>query len=412
MDGSLKWQWWLMAVFEYKGIDLAASAVTGTIVADTPRQARDRLRERGLTIQQVRQQKAVEKRQFQLRSPAGRGGWRVTAFVRELATLLGVGIPLLEAIDTIARQYKGSFAASMLLLRDRVSSGASLAEAMRDQPAVFDELTVQIAEVGENAGNLDEVLERLAEFKERSAALKNRIGTALLYPAIVLMMALGVSLFLMSFVVPQLLSGLLEAGRPLPLSTRIVKGGSDLLLAWWWLLLLSAGGLGLAVTMLLRTERGSMFWHRLQLRIPIVGELIRKQAIVRIAIVTATLLRSGIVFVKAIQIAQRSCRNKVLKDALHRCEQAVSSGRDIAVALEATGAFPPMVVQIFATGQQSGRLEEMLERLAKDYDQQVALASQRLAAVLEPLLILFLVLVVGLIAFATVLPILEAGNVL
>jgi general secretion pathway protein F len=205
---------------------------------------------------------------------------------------------------------------------------------------------------------------------------------------------------------------LLEAGRPLPLSTRIVKGGSDLLLAWWWLLLLSAGGLGLAVTMLLRTERGSMFWHRLQLRIPIVGELIRKQAIVRIAIVTATLLRSGIVFVKAIQIAQRSCRNKVLKDALHRCEQAVSSGRDIAVALEATGAFPPMVVQIFATGQQSGRLEEMLERLAKDYDQQVALASQRLAAVLEPLLILFLVLVVGLIAFATVLPILEAGNVL
>ena len=138
----------------------------------------------------------------------------------------------------------------------------------------------------------------------------------------------------------------------------------------------------------------------------------RKQAVTRIALVVSTLMKSGIVFVRAIQIAQRSTRNRVLRDALLRCETAVQGGRDIAQALEATGAFPAVVVQIFSVGQQSGRLEEMLDRLAVDYDRQVALAAQRLTAVLEPVLILVLAVVVGFIAFATILPILEAGNVL
>jgi type II secretory pathway component PulF len=155
-----------------------------------------------------------------------------------------------------------------------------------------------------------------------------------------------------------------------------------------------------------------MLWHRLQLKIPLVGELIRKQAIARMAMVMATLLKSDLEFVRAVEIAQRTVHNRVLCDALAACRQAVCAGRDIAVAMEATKAFPPLVIQIFAVGQASGRLEAMLEDLAVDYDTQVDITSTRLTTLLEPLMIILLAILVGFIAFATILPILEAGNVL
>ncbi|MDB5324097.1 MAG: ral secretion pathway protein GspF, partial [Phycisphaerales bacterium] len=269
-----------------------------------------------------------------------------------------------------------------------------------------------ITEVGETAGNLEGVLERLAEFKERSQILKDRVGTALLYPLIVFCMAISVSLFLMTFVVPKLLAGLIEAKREIPLVTRIVKGVSDALVNQWWLILLVGAGLVALIAALLKSPAGRRRWHRLQLRIPIVGDMIRKQAIIRMSVIVSTLMRSGMVFAHAVHIACRATRNQVVRDALRACETAVERGQDIAAALADTGAFPRVVVQIFAVGQHSGRLEEMLDRLATDYDRQLATTSQRLTAVLEPLLILLLVILVGFIAFATVLPMLEAANAL
>jgi type II secretory pathway component PulF len=403
-----------MAVFTYKATDPtrgeAARAQTGTIAADTPRQARDRLRERGLLVQDLAgaDDRATSRRILRVRRRTRRH--ETTTFVRELSTLLGVGVPLLEALDTIARQHRGPFHAIILQLRERVAAGSSLAAAMGEHPGVFDDLAINITDVGEDAGTLDTSLQRLAEFRERGDQLRGRLATALIYPAIVLTMAVFASLFLMTFVVPRILEPLVEAGQPMPLPTRIVKGASDFLLSWWWLL----GAIVLAVACLfaavLRTSRGRLAWHRFLLKIPILGDLIRKQAIVRICVVTSTLLKSGIVFVRAIQIAQRTTSNLVLRDALNRCERAVLAGGDIAQALEQTDAFPPMVVQVFSLGQQSGRLEEMLDRLEVAYDQQVSAAAQRFAAVLEPALIIILAIVVLFIVMATVLPILEAGN--
>ena len=164
------------------------------------------------------------------------------------------------------------------------------------------------AEVGENAGTLDVALERVADFKERSAAFRNRLGTALLYPAVVLTMALGVSVLLMTVVVPNLLTTIQDSGRPLPVPTRIVKAASDWLVGYWWLLLLSLAAVVIAARMILRTTRGKLLWHRFLLRIPIAGELSRKQAIVRVCVVLSTLLRSGLVFVRSVQIARQTLR--------------------------------------------------------------------------------------------------------
>jgi type II secretory pathway component PulF len=164
------------------------------------------------------------------------------------------------------------------------------------------------------------------------------------------------------------------------------------------------------VRALLAMPRVRFAWHRAQLRIPVVGDLLRKQAIVRLSVVLSALLRSGVVFVRALEISRAATPNLVLKDALSKCEQAVGAGRDISGALEETGAFPPVVVQVVSVGQHSGRLEEMLDRLATDYDRQVATAAGRLTALLEPALILVLVVIVGFIVLATILPMLEAAN--
>ena len=180
---------------------------------------------------------------------------------------------------------------------------------------------------------------------------------------------------------------------------------------WWVIVTVVVVVLG-SLTLVLRSDAGRRRWHRLQLRIPIIGEIIRRQTVSRIAVIIATLMGSGVVFLRALQIAQRATANCVFRDALAECETAVAAGKDISTALDATGVFGPVVVRVFSVGQQSGRLEEMLEKLAADYDRQVALVADRLTALLEPVLVLMLVGLVGVIALATVLPLMEAADVL
>src|SRR5688572_7133927 len=266
-----------MAVFTYIATDDAAAEKAGTIAADTPRQARDLLRERGLVIRDIRAYEAPRSK----RGVAwGRFGYRhqTTQFVRELATLLSAGVPLIESLETIGRQHKGRFKAALLLLRDRVSGGASLAQAMAEQPGAFDELAVNITEVGEDSGTLDSSLERLADFRERSQQLKGKVATALIYPVIVAVVALAAGLFLMTFIVPKILAPLIEQGVALPLPTRIVKGASDWLIQWGWVIGIIVAALIVIGSIFLGTSRGRLAWHKTLLRLPLVGELFRKQA--------------------------------------------------------------------------------------------------------------------------------------
>lgn len=401
-----------MPVFEYKATDLDASAVGGTIIADTPRQARDQLRDRGLSVVRIRPM-GRDARTGWLARRRGRGTRAaVVEFVRELATLTRVGIPLLEALDTCIRQHGGALRAVLQQIRDQVAAGKSLAEAMGEHPGFFDEMCVSIVQVGENTGTLDESLARLADFKEKAQRLRSRVLTALIYPAIVLTVGLAVTVFLMTYVVPNLLATLADAGRPLPAATRWVQAVSNLLVDWWWALLGGAAIGAAALRGATRTPTGRRLADRLLLRVPLVGPLVRKENTGRLAVVLAALLRSGLEFVQAVRVTRRTLRNRAFRDAMEDYERAVTAGRDIAGPLEASGVFSPMVVQILAIGQQSGELEEMLEQLAETCDHQVATAAARLTAMLEPLLIVLLAVLVGFVAFATILPILEASNVL
>jgi type II secretory pathway component PulF len=401
-----------MAVFGYQATDQAYALVRGSIVADTARQARDELRGRGLTIHDIVSQDTPRRRAWSLFRRPGRASSKVASVVRELATLLGAGIPLLEALDTLSGQYKGSFRSSLFVLRERVSAGSGLAEAMREQPAVYDPLCVQMVEVGENSGTLEVVLEQVASFSERSHEFKDRVTGALMYPAIVLLMSMGVGMFLMTVVVPMLLDNLLDAGRPLPWPTRVLKGLSDGFRVHGWWLGITVAVVVVGIAAALRTGPGRLLWHRFLFRVPLVGGMAQKQEIARVAMIISTLMKSGIVFLEALETAARTTRNRVIGNALQSGREAVLAGRDIGDALAPTGVFPPMVIQIFAVGQESGKLEEMLDRLSQSYERQVNSLATRLAAALEPILIVFLSIFVGFILFATILPILEAGNVL
>jgi len=401
-----------MAVFSYKALGAGAALVRGAVTADTARQARDVLRDQGLTITEIAPVQQGSKVTFRQPRAGRRDQVELVAFVRELATLLTAGIPLLSALHTLAGQHRRRLQAVIQHLAGRVAAGESLAEAMGREPAYFDELAVSVVRVGESTGSLETALKRLADFKEKAMRFRSRVTAALTYPTIVCIMGVAVAAFLMTYVVPSLLNTLVQAGKPLPAITRVVKAASDFLVTWWWALLGAIGLAVLAVKAALRSEWGRELADRVILRLPVVGELVRKENTSQIAVVLAALLRSGLQFVGAIRIVRRTIRNRLFRRSLDEYEAAVTAGSDVAGPLAASGVFSPMVVQMLAVGQESGRLEDMLEQLAEAYDQEVSTATVRLMALLEPLLIVALAVLVGFIAFATVLPILEVSNVL
>jgi type II secretory pathway component PulF len=400
-----------MPVYSYKATDSGGISSVGTLSANSAYEARSDLRDRGLRVLDISEQKAT-RTSLSLTGAPGRYSARFAGVMSELATLLGTGIPLLEAMKSVAHQQPRLVHVALMQLRDRVSSGVSLTEAMQEQPEMFDPLCIRMTEVGESSGTLDQTLRHWSEYKERSLHFRDRVTTALTYPAFIAATGVAVTIFMMTFVLPILLESLLDSGKPIPLPTRIAKFASDLLVNYGRELAAGLLGVVAGVFFLLRTERGRRFWHALLLKLPVFGLLARKQAVSRIAFLIATLTKSGIPFLQALELTAKSSENLIIRQALLDAADAVRSGHDIAPAMQKTDAFPMSVIQVFSVGQESGRLDEMLERLAQDYDRQVAKTTERLTTILEPVLILTLAVFVGFILFATILPILEAGNVL
>ncbi len=401
-----------MPVFAYIAKDSADLTINGTIAGDSPRQARELLRNQGLRIVKIEESRSsMRGRGFRLPFFGRKPKDHVGNFTGELSTLLAVGVPLIEALTTLSSQYSDRFKPVIEHLKDKVASGKSLADAMASQDHVFDRLSVKMVEVGENTGNLESVLRQLSGFKLQSSQFKDRVLTALLYPLIILAVSIAVTIFIMSVIVPMLLENLLAAGKPLPWPTRVLKFVSDTLLNHgWWISIVAVTGI-VCSYLFLQTDRGSRFRYRAIMKIPILGPMSRKQEISRVSLIIATLMKSGVEFIEAVRIASGTSDNPLLQDALTECVESVSSGREIGASLDGS-FFPPMVVQVYTIGQQSGQLDSMLLRLAEDFDRQVESVAARLSTTIEPVLILILSVFVGFILFATLLPILEAGNVL
>jgi len=257
-----------MPVFTYNASDQATEIISGTIAADTPRQARDLLRERGLVIRDIKNYEPTTKSKSRWLSRSHRH--HTTQFIRELSTLLGAGVPSSTVSKPSPASTSAASARSSAFARPRLRRRIPC-PAMREQPHIFDDLAINITEVGEDSGTLDTSLDRLADYRERSQQLKGKLATALIYPAIVLVMAILCGLFLMTFVVPKILQPLIEQNQPLPLPTRIIKSMSDWLIHFGWIVGIATATVITVSAIFLSTTRGRMLWHKTLLRLPLLA---------------------------------------------------------------------------------------------------------------------------------------------
>ena len=399
-----------MPEFSYSGVNSTRSLVKGTIVADSPRQARDQLRGQGLAVRSLKESHAARSHRWYPSWAARRARLQWTIGSHELSMLLSAGIPLLEALDTLAAQHRGLFRTAIVRVRDRVASGTALAAAMAENAEVFDVASVRLIEVGENAGTLETVLEQLSDYKQRMSQLGDKVITALLYPAFLVVFGMFATIFLMTWVLPPLLENLQETVKVLPWPTRVAKALSDLVVGYGlWLLLGLAIAIGIVVSVV-RSKAGKAWLDWFLLRLPIVGPMLVKQNVSRIAMIVGLLSRSGLTLPSAVQLAATSINNSVLRAALETACEDMASGKELSESLERSGVFPPLAVRVFSVGRDTGKLDDMLTRLSDDYNQQLGVASARLTALIEPVLILVLAVFVGFLLLATILPILQAGN--
>jgi type II secretory pathway component PulF len=420
-----------MPIFEYRYQPPTGRAKSATIVADNPRHARDQLREKGIEVDSISsldgrsrsivanpsatlgesKRFAPSQSLFERLTQRGHNG-SVSWFTREMATLLRVGTPMVDALQLAIDQSHGGFRLVLQDIREHITSGGSLGTAIRRHSHIFEPVLCEMVSVGEQSGALQDVLQQAAEFRERRDRLKDRVLSAMLYPCLVLVLSVAVTLFLMTVVVPTLINSLQELQKELPWPTRILKSASDFLLSYGLYLAVVAIGALVAFGLFLRSPNGRTIWDRFLLRIPIIGTLIVKQNCSRLCMVTATLLKSGVELVRALEIAQGAVMNSAISEVVSVARQRLASGTELGAALRTSTIFPPALIQVFALGQSTGQLEELLFQIANDYDHQVATLSDRATTIVEPLLIVGLSVVVGFILMATLLPILEAGNVL
>jgi general secretion pathway protein F len=414
-----------MPIYEYKGYDPSGGTKAGIVDADTPREARSRLRDQNVLVTElVLSEVSAEtsgakaarprtslRRVFRFEKRI-KGGGALPIYTRQLATLLRSGIPLAQALGALIEQVEHRDIEVILRdVREQVVRGKSFGEALALHPRLFDDLFVNMVKAGEASGNLDSVLTRLADYRVRQQKVTGKVKTALIYPAIMLFVGAGVVIFLVNFVVPKLIAIAKARGTELPWMTRVLDWTSRFLQGNGTWLLLLIFGTWIVWRYVLLAQPHIRFWYdSLKLRLPVVGELFKKQIVSRFAVTMSTLLRSGVTVLESLAIVKTILDNKLMERVLEDVRTRILEGADIATPLKKSGVFPPVVGYMVAVGEQTGQLEEMLERVAQAYEEEIETSTTRALAVLEPMLIVALAFVVGFIVISVMLPILETST--
>jgi len=401
-----------MAAFEYIALDPRGREQKGLIEADSPRQARQLLREKQWSPLEVKQAKSKE--------DTGGGGFafgrglsaRDLALVtRQLATLVQAALPIEEALRAAAAQSTSQKIKSMLLaVRARVMEGHSLAASLREYPSAFPDLYRATVAAGEHAGHLGLVLDQLADYTDQRQQSRQKIQLALLYPVILLVASLAIVVLLLGYVVPDVVKVFVNTGQQLPALTTGLIAVSELVQRWGWLMFVGLVAAAFAMRQALRDEKIKRRWHAFILRIPLVGRLARATNTARFASTLAILTRSGVPLVDALGIAAAVIANLRIRDKVIEAAQRVREGGSLTRALDATGEFPPMMLHMIASGEKSGELDQMLARTARNQENDLAAQISLLVGLFEPFMLVFMGAVVLVIVLAILLPILSLNQ--
>ncbi|MHC4817918.1 MAG: type II secretion system F family protein [Planctomycetota bacterium] len=415
-----------MPIYEYKGFDPSGSTKTGIIDADTPRDARARLRDQNVLVTEltlsdvsaaaseadtkIRKKPLLQRIvKFDRRI---RGESALPIYTRQLATLLRSGIPLAQTLGALIEQVEHKDVEVILRdVREQVVRGKSFGEALAMHPKLFDDLFVNMVKAGEASGHLDDVLTRLADYRVKQQRIAGRVKTALIYPAIMLFVGAAVVIFLVNFVVPKLVNIAKSRGTELPWMTRMLD---------WSSTFMQKNGVWLLITVFLAwiawryfaLARPSvrLWWDSTKLKLPVIGSVLKKQIVSRFAVTMSTLLRSGVTVLESLSIVRTVLDNRLMENVLEDVRVRILEGADIATPLKKSGVFPPVVGYMVAVGEQTGQLDEMLQRVSEAYEEEIETSTARALAILEPMLIVGLAFVVGFIVISVMLPILQTST--
>ena len=393
------------SVFEWEGRDRQGKPARGEMRAAGENQVQASLRRQGIAPIRVRRRRPGLRERVRPRD--------IALFTRQLATMMKAGVPLLQCFDIVGRGNANPGVARLLSdIRTDVEIGTSLSAAFRKFPAHFSDLYCNLVEAGETAGILDSILERLATYMEKIEGIKSKIRSALMYPAAVLVVAVVVVSLIMVFVVPSFKEVFASFGADLPAPTRFVIALSETFVGYGWALLGLAGAAGW--TLVRAWHRSARLRHaldRMVLRLPVFGPLVRKSVVARWTRTLSTMSAAGVPLVEALPSVGGAAGNRVYRAATERIQQAVSSGTSLTSAMASTQAFPPMVLQMCAIGEESGSLDHMLGKAADFYESEVDDAVAGLSSLLEPIVIVFLGGLIGGIVVSMYLPIFKLGQV-
>lgn len=393
-------------LFLWEGKDRNQRSISGELRAADLQAARLYLRRQGIAIATLKKKPAVRSRRISDKD--------LCMFTRQLATMLKAGVPLLQSFDIVARGHANPAVTRLLLdIRADVETGTSLAQAFRRYPQYFDKLFCNLVAAGEQAGILDELLARLATYKEKTLAVKGKVKSAMFYPAAVLVVAMVVTAVIMVWVVPSFKSVFESFGAELPLPTLFVIWLSDQFVAWWPAVLGgSAAAIGLFVHRWRRSPKLQAATDRLLLKLPVFGPVIRKAVLARWTRTLATMFAAGVPLVESLESVGGAAGSAVYQQATQKIALAVASGSSLTVAMQQSQVFPSMVTQMAAIGEESGTLDDMLRKVAEFYEEEVDAAVASLSSLMEPIIMVVLGGLIGGLVIAMYLPIFKLGSVI
>lgn len=410
-----------MPVYEYKALSAGGKIESGIVDAESPKAARAKLRKTGIfptdlseetagAAGKVAKKKKSASVEVDLKKVFGSGvsTQDLAIMTRQLATLLAAGISMIEALTALTDQVENErLKVAVSAIKEKVNEGSGLAQAMRAYPKIFSDLYCNMIAAGEASGALDVVLRRLAEFQEAQVALNNKLLAAMVYPAVMLLVGLGVIGFLMGFVIPKVTKIFTDMKVDLPLITQALIGVSHFVAGWWWILgILLVLGIWFGMRWK-RTPEGKAAFDRWALKMPVFGKLFRLVAVARFSRTLGTLLSSGVSLIQALNIVKAIVSNTVIQTAIEDTRLAVQEGESIAEPLKRSHQFPPIMTHMIAIGEKTGELESMLEKVADAYESEVKSRIDIMTALLEPFMILTMGLIVAFIALAILLPMLQ-----
>jgi len=408
-----------MPVYEYSALDTYGHRRKGIIDAGSVVAARQKLRETDIFPVELSEASEQKRKETAVRGGAVRlfrrvGLQELALMTRQLATLIGAGLPLVPSLSALVAQIRNPLLKTTLAqIREEVNEGNSLTQSMSHFPKVFPPFYINMVRAGEASGTINLVLERLADFQEGQQAMKMKIRSALAYPLFMFFIGSGVLFFLVTFVVPNITNIFREMHQTLPGITVFLIVVSGFMKSLWWvlLLLLLAGTVGVRYA-IQKTEQGRHFWDRLKLNAPLFGGLNRKIAVARFSRTLGTLLQSSVPLLSALEIARNVVDNRVIADEIRRAAKDVEEGQSLSAPLSRNGFFPSIAVEMISVGEQSGNMETMLFRVADAYEKEVEANIILVTSLLEPAMILVMGAVVGFIVVSILLPIFEMNQLI